>query len=216
MLKDRPIIRFVLLFTSIYVGFLLVNETSFFRKAHYEFYASFGGWVYNSWHPRLHVDIDTDVTSKGADPSNDYLLTACDKREYKSVIVHNARNPMNPKGFQPVSLMSFKARMSHSIATFFLLSLVFATPNKWLRKMIGAILGLYLLYIIVAMKLTFLLEMADGSKTKSDGTWYLFSNIVGNNKTYQELSFIFTLAIWILVSISKESMQAMTSSVKSI
>lgn len=210
MLNNKPIIKFVLLFSVIYGAFLLTNEVGFIRNGHKSFFASFGEWVYNSWHPSLRADIGTDLTTIGADPSNDYILTAYNKQAYRTVRVHNAQNPMEPKQYEPVAYMAFKARMSHAIATFFLLGLILATPNKWKKKLIGSIVAIYILYILVAMKLTFLLEMADGSKTAKDGTWYFLSSIVGNNDSYQELYYILILTIWILVSLSKDSIQALT------
>jgi len=210
-LENRPFIKFVLLFSIIYSGFLLLNEISAVKKLHHGFFASVGEWVYNSWHPDIRADISTDVVGMGASASNDYVLSAFDKIEYRQTKLHNSSNPTSQKQFQPIAFMAFKSRMSHAIATFFLLSLVLATPNKWKRKLIGAFIAIYILYILVAMKLTFLLQMADGSKTGDDGTWYFFSSIIGNNESYQELYYILLLGIWMLVSISKDSISKLTS-----
>ena len=214
MLKNRPILKFAASFVLFYSGFLILNEVPEIRKAHNELFASMGEWVYNSWHPNLKADISTDVEAIGADVSNDFVLTAYDKKAYKSVRTHNARNPSGKKQFKPVAYMAFKARMSHSVAAFFLLSLILASPNSWKRKLIGCIIGLYLLYILVAMKLTFLLEMADESRTVDDGLWYILSNTIGNNEAYQELYYILILTIWMIVALSKESISTLTSTLK--
>ncbi|MEE9373608.1 MAG: hypothetical protein V3V00_11205 [Saprospiraceae bacterium] len=189
----------------LYGGFLFTNTIEPVKKLHHSIYTILGEWVYNTWHPEIKADISTDVASIGADPNNDYILIAYKKTEVKSVNLNNKRNPQSPKQLKPIAYMSFKARMSHSIATFFLLSLIFATPNSWQRKLIGSIVAIYILYILVAMKLTFLMSMADGSKTSDDGLWYFFSNFIGNNESYQELYYILLLTIWLLVSISKQT-----------
>jgi hypothetical protein len=214
MLKNRPIFRFVLLFVSFYLGFIALDQVEFISRMHKGLYASMGEWVYNSWHPDTRAEIGTDVMAKGADPSNDFVLTAYDKKEYRATRLNNARNPMNPQEFKPKAYMAFKSRMSNAIATYFLLALILATPNKWYRKIISSVLGLYLLYILVAMKLTFLLEMADDSKTSQDGWWYFLSGIIGNNESYQELFYILIITIWIFVSISKESIDSLLSTSK--
>lgn len=205
MLKNRPFLKFIVIFLATYAGFLAANEVEVFRKLHHGFYETFGEWVYNTWHPEVKADISTDVASIGADPENDFILTAYSKDDVASVKQHNRINPRNPRQLKPIAYMAFRARMSHTIATFFLLALIIATPNTWKRKVIGSIIALYLLYILVAMKLTFLLSMAGGSKTSEDGLWYFLSGIVGNNETHQELFYILLLAIWILVSISSTS-----------
>ena len=204
-LKNRPLLKFILSFFLAYALLLASNEIKPIQKAHHAFFASFGQWVYNTWHPEIKADISTDLASIGADPKNDYVLTAYSKEEVASISQHNRVNPLNPKQQQPTAYMAFKARMSHSIATFFLLALIWATPNNWKRKVIGSFIALYILYILVAMKLTFLMSMADGSKTPEDGIWYFLSNIIGNNQSYQELYYILLLSIWILVSLSTES-----------
>lgn len=205
MLNDRPLLKFFLTFIIIYSGFLATDRIGFIKDVHHSIYQTFGEWVYNTWHPDIKADISTDVESIGADPKNDYVLTAYLKKEVKSIKYHNITNPSAPKQLKPTAYMAFKARMSHAIATFFLLSLILATPNSWKRKLIGSIVAIYILYILVAMKLTFLLSMADGSKTSNDGLWYLLSGVVGNNESFQELYYLLIVTIWILVSVSKES-----------
>ncbi len=184
---------------------LISNEITVVKNMHHGFYETFGEWVYNSWHPEVKAEITTDVESMGADPNNDYVLTAYDKKDVKAIQQYNRINPRTPKQFKPIAYIAFKARMSHSIATFFLLALIFATPNDWKRKVLGGIAAVYILYILIAMKLTFLMSMADGHKTSDDGVWFVLSGILGNNESCQELYYILLLTIWILVSISKTS-----------
>lgn len=214
MIENRPLVRFALLFLVTYLGLLLLNELAPIKKVHHEFFASVGEWVYNGWHPEIRAIIDTDVEAKGANTASDYVLTAFNKRKYKAVQIHNTLHPMERKEFSSMAMMAFNARMSHVIGSFFLISLIVATPNSWRRKLIGILLVLYLYYIIVSMKLTFILEMEDGSRTQSDGLWYSLSGILGNNQTYQELMYILILFMWILVSISKTSINALTASLK--
>ena len=209
---NKPLIRFFLLFVLFYSAFLATDRVQFIKDAHHSFYTGFGAWVYNTWHPDVRVDISTDVASSGANPDNDYFLTAYDKKETQAIRNHNRQNPRDPKQLKPIAYMSFKARMSHSLATFFLLALIFATPNSLIRKFIGGIIAVYILYILVAMKLTFLMSMADGSKSSDDGIWYFFSGIIGNNESYLELYYILIITIWVLVAISKESIQELTRS----
>lgn len=205
MFTNKPLLQFVIIFLASYAGLLALNEVEVVRKMHHGFYASFGEWVYNTWHPEIKADISTDVSSIGADSKNDFVLTAYSKEDLRAIRQHNRVNPGNLRQQQPVAYMAFKARMSHTIATFFLLSLIWATPNNWKRKLIGSLVAIYILYILVAMKLTFLMSMADGSKTSDDGLWYFLSGIIGNNESYQELYYILLLSIWMLVSISQTS-----------
>ena len=205
MLNDRPLIKFALTFILIYSLFLASNKIDVVKDLHHSVFETFGEWVYNTWHPEIKADISTDVESIGADPKNDYILTAYLKSEAKAIKQQNIRRPNNPQQLKPVAYMAFKARMSHAIATFFLLSLILATPNSWKRKLIGCIVAIYILYILVSMKLTFLMSMADGSKTADDGFWYLCSSVVGNNESFQELYYILIVTIWIMVSVSKKS-----------
>ena len=152
MIENRPLVRFVVLFLGTYLGLLLLNEWGPLKKAHHEFYASVGEWVYNGWHPEIKAIIDTDVEAKGANPSSDYILSAYDKRQYKAVQIHNTLHPMEQKEFSTLAMMAFNARMSHVIGSFFLISLIVATPNKWSRKLIGILLGLYLYYTNLDIK----------------------------------------------------------------
>jgi len=211
LLTNRPILRFFLLFIVLYSALLVTDRYQPIKDAHHAFYSSFGAWVYNTWHPEVRVDISTDVESSGANPNNDYFLTAYDKAKTQKIRNFNRQNPRNPQQLKPIAYMAFKARMSHALATFFLLALIFATPNTWIRRVIGAVIAVYILYILVAMKLTFLMSMADGSKTSSDGIWYFFSGIIGNNESYLELYYILIISIWVLVAISKTSIERLTS-----
>ena len=207
----NPFTRFVAFFSATYVLLILLHQIGFIQSAHHTFFTKAGSWVYNTWHPNLKINMNTDVKEMGANEINDYVLTAYDKSEAKAIRLHNAQYPNQPRELKAKSYMAFQARMSHLVATFFLLSLIVATPNTLKRKIIGSLIGLYLLYILVAMKLTFLLEMSDGRKTMGDGIWYSLSGIIGNNESYQELFFILVIAIWILVSLSKKSIDTLTT-----
>jgi len=158
------------------------------------------------------VDITTEVEKNGGNPTNDYFLTAYDKDRVAQIKSYNRQNPGNPQQLKPIAYMSFKARMNHAIATFFLLSLIIATPNSWKRKVIGSIIAIYILYILVSMKITFLMNMngANADKSSSDGLWYAASGVIGNNELYLELYYILIISIWLLVSISKESINKLT------
>lgn len=210
MLNVDKIIRFFALFLGFYFLLILFHTVPSIESAHNKFFATFEEIVFNTFHPRSHVDFSTDVESEGIQ-NMDVVLKIYDTATYKSF---KSKNRGNTTGLKPRQLMAFPANQSYRLPTIFLLALLFATPMSWKRKLVSTIVAMFLLYVLLAMKVTYLMDFEDGKNTSGGSLWHFLSGIVGTNKSYDELFYLFVLNIWAIVSFSKEGVKNLFSATK--
>ena len=209
---QKPLKEFLVRFLVI---FFLIQMLSFVPVV-YDLYNStftkIQAAVFNSWHPYMHIELSTDLSRETGLTDQDVLLFGYHKN---NLLSHreNIRRGGTAQELEPQKILAFNSLESWSQFFFLLWALILATKGRWIKKSICFILGTYILCIFISMKLTYVSELTNGDQINT--AWHWVSGLVGTNKSYQEISILVVLLIWIIISLDRYSFSMENSKSKS-
>jgi len=184
------------IFLAVYIGLSLLFSISALNKIHLSLYHAVGTPFINMIHTGDYVDL---IHYEG-EPQNKwdstFLLYPADKYP-KSVFKKAYRNTVGPgqilhKGLREMILLP----------TLLLIALLVATPIEWKRKILYIILGIFVLYIIAAMHISYNIKLTqmNGEFSPKSLIDYIISPF-GSSFTDEHFNII-SLIIWALFSLN--------------
>ncbi len=198
MTMSNPL-KFLIYFIICYFTLVALHEVKSVRNVHNQFFITVEQTVFNLFNPNIHIDISNYSETPGVPyrpESYDHSFTIFDKAKYKRV-----RNKQNAK---PISLLNASLDNVSIGPLVLFLSLLLATPVVWKRKIAYALLGVFLIYILIALKYSFMFY-ENIESLNATGLWGFLSNSFGGAFRSHEFLLLNVLFIWALISIrSKE------------
>ena len=193
----KSVSKFFVRFLAIYFVLQLVMVSPPIFLSYNKAFSSIQSWVFNTWHPYMHIKMSTD-TEKENLQDQDIILYGFHKATYNNYIKNQILGH-NTDILEPRKILAFNSSNTWNQYVFLLWALIFATPGGWKKSMASALVGTYLLCLFISMKLTFVAEISSGDYVHT--LWHQASNFFGTNRSYQEISFLFVILIWVVVSV---------------
>lgn len=201
----KNILRFAITFLVIYIAILMLYNLELVRKVHVQILNVSQQFCMNLFHP----DIQTDFR---AFEINEYTRGAktVDKFDFSMYIYDKSSPTIGIKNgsISPKFILNQNSNLSSIGPIILFISLLLAGPTSWKRKIIGAFVGLLLLSLFLALKLSFIIDTnAPQLHTSGFSIWMGLSKILGNTLRTHEGFLLLTTSIWVLVCIGKKEIQ---------
>ena len=169
--------------------------------------------IFNSLNPNIRLTLSTDIDDHYAEGGN-VVLRGYNQALYAKYITLKRKGLYSAnQAIKPIRVLIFESAFIWDVSLFFLWALILATPKMtYKKKSLHLLLGTFLLMIFTSMKFTYLVELSQGAAATS--LWQTMSYYIGNNESYQEVFFILTLAVWLLIAVSKNTFSLKTQLLK--
>ncbi len=192
ILRNQPnILKFLLIFFFGYILFSLLPFIQPVRTAAISTYNAFQQVAFNTFHPTARTDFRN---FEGNSDEYDYSVYIFRKEEWK--------RSSNKKMIQPAFILNQNARLTAFGPFIMLLSLILASPITWKRKLFSLAVGAAIIYILLAMKYTAMIDQ-NAEILRPDGwsTWVKLSTLFNNAFRTQEFMALLIIPIWAISSL---------------
>ena len=191
--------KFILIFVVSYFVLIGAHQIKAFRSIHNHMFIGLEQTIFNIFNPHVKIDLTTYTRTEGVP----YKPESFD-HSFKIFNKETIKKSRNKRTVKPISMLNASLDNTSIGPIVLFLSLLFATPVGWRRKMIYAAIGILLIYILIALKYSYMFyENIDS--LNPNGLWGLLSNSYGNAFRSHEFLLLNVLFIWVLTSIrSKE------------
>lgn len=186
-MRNLPnIFKFLLIFFFSYILLSLLPFASPVRSAAVSTYNAFQQAAFNAFHPTARTDFRS---FEGASDEYDYSIYIFSKNQWSQ--------NSNKKLIQPSFILNQNARLTAFGPFIMFLSLIIASPIGWRRKLISAAIGCIIIYILLAMKYTAMIDQnAISLRPQGWSTWVKLSTLFNNAFRTQEFMSLLIIPIW--------------------
>ena len=192
-------LKFLIFFCLSYFVIIALHEIKEVRSAHNSMFMATEQVVFNVFNPNIRIDLKQYEETPGVPyrpNSYDHAFVIYDKEKY--------RNASNKRRVQPTSMLNASLDNSSIGPIVLFLALLIATPVIWWRKILYAIIGIILIYILIAIKYSYMFSI-NINTIPSTGIWGFLSDTLGDAFRSHEFLLLNVAFIWAIVSIrSKE------------
>ena len=197
-MKNLPkIFQFGIVSLGMYLILTLLIFISPVRKVAVTFYNTFQQATFNTFHPTTRTDFRL---YEGDSPNYDYSVYIFGTNEWKS--------SRDKKSLHPLFILNQNARTTALGPFILLLSLIIASPINYKRKILSFIIGGLLVYFILSMKYTSMIdENAVVLRPEGWSTWVSISKLLNNAFRTQEFLLLMIIPIWAISSLRKQDMK---------
>lgn len=200
-MKLNNITKFFLIFLLSYFTLMAIHQISAVRIAHTHVFNFMEELTFNLFNPSVRTDFTLYERTEGVPYQPDiydYSIKIFDLKKYKST--------RNKSTAQPMSILNANMDNTGIGPMILFLALMIATPIGWKRKIILTLIGAFFIYILVALKYSYMfyenIESLDSS-----GLWGILSNLFGGAFRSHEFMLMNVVFVWILVSIRQKELQ---------
>lgn len=200
-MKLNNITKFFLIFLLSYFTLMAIHHISAVRIAHTHVFNFMEELTFNLFNPSVRTDFTLYERTEGVPYQPDiydYSIKIFDLKKYKST--------RNKSTAQPMSILNANMDNTGIGPMILFLALMIATPIGWKRKIILTLIGAFFIYILVALKYSYMfyenIESLDSS-----GLWGILSNLFGGAFRSHEFMLMNVVFVWILVSIRQKELQ---------
>ena len=191
-MKNLPnILKFIIIFFVSYIVLSLLPFSQPVRGAAVGVYNTFQQGLFNAFHPTTRTDFrnyDGDVSEY------DYSVYIYQKEAWK-------RAP-NKRAVQPAFILNQNARLTAFGPFIMLIALILASPITWKRKFLSLVIGSILIYILLAMKYTAMIDQnAEMLRPQGFSLWVSLSRLFNNAFRTQEFLALLIIPIWAISSL---------------
>ena len=192
-------LKFLIFFCLSYFAIIALHEIKAVRSAHNNFFIVTEQIVFNALNPNIRIDLKHYEETPGVPyypDLYDHAFVIYDKEKY--------RNTPNKRRAQATSMLNASLDNSSIGPVVLFLALLISTPVLWWRKIIYAFVGIILIYVLIALKYSFLFS-TNINTIPSTGLWGFLSDVFGGAFRSHEFLLLNVAFIWAIVSIrSKE------------
>lgn len=199
-MKLNNITKFFLIFLLSYFTLMAIHQISAVRIAHTHVFNFMEELTFNLFNPSVRTDFTLYERTEGVPYQPDiydYSIKIFDLKKYKST--------RNKSTAQPMSILNANMDNTGIGPMILFLALMIATPIGWKRKIILTLIGAFFIYILVALKYSYMfyenIESLDSS-----GLWGILSNLFGGAFRSHEFMLMNVVFVWILVSIRQKEL----------
>ncbi len=195
--KMSPLNRFLVLWLGVFISLTVVHQITPIAKAHFLFFRTFEQSIFNAFHPSVAIRLTSNPSQGAMGTDYDYSMNIYDKMKWQMAA--------NKTSLSPSFIANNSSRSTYLGATILLLSLVIASPIKWGRKTYGILAGLLLLYILLALKFTFIID-TNGPKltTGVSSLWLTISRLFGFAFRTNEFFLLLMIPVWALTCLNRQ------------
>lgn len=178
---------------------MALHQSKGVRSFHNNVFITLEQVAFNLFHPDYHTDFKKYQRTEGMpyQPDRyDYSIWIYDKKRWKRAPVKSS--------VKPISKLNSPLDNSSIGPILLLLALIIATPVSWKRKILYSFIGIFLVYILIALKYSYMMyENLDNYE--AHGLWGMLSTTFGNAFRSHEFLLMNVVFIWVLICIrSKE------------
>lgn len=191
-MKNLPnILRFFILFFVIYIILTLLPFAQPVRQAAVSVYNTFQQATFNTFHPTARTDFRQ---FEGPSTEYDYSVHIYTRKAWNS-------NP-NKKLVKPSFILNQNARLTAFGPFIMLISLILASPITWKRKLFSLAVGCLLVYILLGMKFTAMIDQnAPMLRPEGFSAWVGTSRLLNDAFRTQEFLALMIIPIWAISSL---------------
>ncbi len=186
-MKLNNITKFFLIFAACYFSLYALHKVDFVRNIHNRVFITGEQFAFNLFHNKLKTDFDVYKRIEGVPYTPelyDYSIRIFDKKD---------RNPRS----QGLSVLNASLDKTSIAPLLLFFSLLIATPRRWQTKIWIGLLGMFLIFILIALKYSFMFsENLDGYPPS--GLWGLLTKSFGGAFRSQEYLLLNVIFIWVL------------------
>jgi hypothetical protein len=194
-------VKFLIFFCLSYFVIIGLHEIKAVRAAHNNFFIATEQVVFNMFNPNIRIDLKQYEETPGVPyypDSYDHAFVIYDKKKYN--------NTPNKRRAQATSMLNASLDNSSIGPVVLFLALLIATPVLWWRKIIYAIIGIILIYILIALKYSYMFS-TNISTIPSTGIWGFLSDTFGDAFRSHEFLLLNVALIWAIVSIRAKELK---------
>lgn len=191
-MKNMPnIFKFLVLFFVCYILLMILPSINPVRKGAVSVYNTFQQATFNTFHPTAKTDFRP---FDGAPGEYDYSVYIFTKNTWRS-------SP-NKSALRPSFILNQNARLTAFGPFIMLIALILASPITWKRKLISLAIGCLLIFILLAMKYTAMIDQnAAALRPQGFSAWVSLSRLFNNAFRTQEFLALLIIPIWAISSL---------------
>ncbi len=195
MSLGKMVTRFFVLFFVIFTLLIIIFSSTKLRQLHNIYFCTIEFPIHNI----INFHVFADFLPEAPENKNHWSITfkVWDERKYEQSLW----NKKFRENTQPKAILFQNAHEIVLVPTIFLISLFFASPIPWRRKLFKILLGLLLFYIFMALYLSYRFEYTINKDSLSlDSIWHViiwFFGLGGNTDPI----YIVVFFIWLLLTI---------------
>ena len=190
MSKLPNILKFIIIFFVSYIVLSILPFAQPVRTAAVGVYNTFQQATFNLFHPTTRTDFR--MYEEGGSEF-DYSVYIYRKADWK-------RAP-NKKAVQPMFILNQTARLTAFGPFIMLIALILASPITWRRKLISLAIGGFIIYILLAMKYTAMIDAnAEALRPQGFSLWVGISRLFNNAFRTHEFLALLIIPIWAISS----------------
>ena len=192
MIKNLPnILKFLLLFMAVYLVLTLLPSIKPVKTAAVSIFNTFQQATFNTFHPTARTRF---TLFDGPESEYDYSINIYTKS--------NWRTSPNKANIRPSFILNQNARLTAFGPFIMLIALILASPITWRRKIIALIIGCFLIYILLALKFSAMIDQnAPILRPKGFSLWVSLSRLFNNAFRTQEFLALLIIPIWAISSL---------------
>ncbi len=199
-MKPSNIVKFSIIFCMCYFVLIALHQLQPVRTIHNNFFIATQQVVFNIFNPNVRIDIKQYEETPGVPYHPEYYdhsFVIFDKKQY--------RNAPSKKRVSPVTQLSASLDNTTIGPILLFLSLMIATPILWWRKILGVLGGVFLIYMMIAFKYSYM--FATNIKTiPSTGVWGYLTDILGSLRTHENLLW-YVVIFWVLIALRSKQLK---------
>lgn len=200
MKKLNNITRFLLIFLAGYFTLMAIHEVPSVRRAHTHVFNTMEEFTFNLFNPRIHTDFMLYQATEGVPYQPDvydYSIKIYDIEKWKST--------RNKRNVSPMSILNANMDNTGIGPMILFIALMLATPLGWKRKLLLTLLGAFVIYILVALKYSYMFYENIAS-LEASGLWGILSNLFGGAFRSHEFMLMNVVFVWVLVAIRQKEL----------
>lgn len=199
-MRLNNITKFVLTFCAVYFTAVALHESQSVRKAHAKVFTVLEEFTFNMFNPHYRVDFGDYKQLAQLDyrpDLYDFSMTIFDRKRWRQA-------PMK-SSVKPISMLNGSIDTMSIGPILLLIALIVATPTSWRRKLLYLAIGVFLSYILIALKYSHMFyENLD--TYQPSGLWGLLSTTFGKAFRSHEFMLFNVLFIWVVIAIRKKEL----------
>ena len=199
-MKPLNIVKFALIFCTCYFILIALHQLKQVRSVHNNIFIATEQVVFNIFNPNIRIDLEQYKETPGVPYHPEYYdhsFIIFDKKQY--------RNAANKRRVSPVTQLSASLDNTTIGPILLFLSLMIATPMLWWRKILGVLGGIFLIYIMIAFKYSYMFA-TNISTIPSTGVWGFLSEIFGSLRTHENLLW-YVVFFWVIIAIRSKQLK---------
>ena len=198
--RSRQIWRFVGIFFISYLALTWAHKFPAFKNVHLQVFNTLESGILNAFHSHVHVEFREFENVEGVPVEDDF--------DFSIYIYDKLRWRAKKSVIQPNFILNQDLRSASISPIVLLVSLIIATSISLKRKFWSLLIGTFLVYMIVALKYTYLFDQnADFLQARHSTIWQGLAAIFGKNFRTTEFLLVIVVCVWGAVTLRKSDFQ---------